>query len=70
MAATVRWPWSRDRRGIERAEETLTAADEALAATEAIQPRVDALHDEHERRLRQDDFGRQIAAAFHLRRVR
>ena len=59
------WPFRR--RGT---SEGVVTAQEILAATEAADEAVDAIHDEHVERLRQNNFAPKIAAALRLRRVR
>lgn len=59
------WPFRR-----RKTPEGIVTAQEILADTEATDRAVDAVHDEHVRRLRENNFAPKIAAALHLRRVR
>ena len=60
----MRWPWAR------RDPEGVARADEMLRRVEAQDPAVDALHAEHARILRENNFGPKIAAALRLGRDR
>jgi len=62
----MRWPLVR------RHGETqgVATAREALARVEADAPMVEAVQEEHKRRLLENDFTRKMSAALHVRRVR
>lgn len=48
----------------------VAAAREALERVEADTPAVEAIREEHEGRIRRNDFAPKIAAALHLRQAR
>lgn len=48
----------------------VATAKEALARVEADASKVEAIREEHEGRIRRNDFAPKIAAALHLRHIR